>query len=367
MEKYKRIVIKIGTAVIADKTGKINPAVLKHLIDQIITFQKSGKEIILVSSGAVGAGRKFLDLKKEKSDILRRQTLAALGQAYLMKEYIDLFGKKNILVAQALLMRSDFVDRQRYLNAIGTLNRLIKEKIIPIINENDVVATEELGFGDNDGLAAMTAVALKADLLLILSKIKGLYTANPEEDKKAKIIDEVRGVSDELFKLCQDKKAKISFGGMLSKLKAARVATRAGVAAVIASGSEKNIIADVLAGKKAGTKFLPGAKKEKERNKWLLAGLTSSGSITVDDGAKNALLCRKSLLPVGLEQIKNDFKKGSLIEILDEAGRCFAAGIVRHNSEEIKKMLRLKKEKRIQELKKEFKDELIHSNDIIIL
>lgn len=367
MEEYKRIVIKIGTAVIADKTGKINPAVLTHLTNQITALHQSGREIVLVSSGAVAAGRQFLDLKGEKSDLLQRQTLAALGQAYLMKEYIDLFGKKNILIAQALLMRSDFVDRQRYLNAIGTLNRLIKEKIIPIINENDVVATEELGFGDNDGLAAMTAVAIKADLLLILSKINGLYTANPEEDKKAKMIHEVQGVNDELFKLCQDKKAKISFGGMLSKLKAARVATRAGVTAVIASGSEKNIITDVSAGEKVGTKFLPCAKKGNERQKWLLAGLTSQGSLTVDEGAKNALFSRKSLLPVGVSSLKNNFKKGSLIEIYDDEGACFAAGIVRYNSEEIKKMVLLKNERKTEELKKEYKNELIHSNDIIIL
>ena len=181
----KRIVIKIGTAVIANKSGRINPEVFKHLVNQIIDLHQKGHQIILVSSGAVGTGKKSLDMEEEKNSLSKKQTLAALGQSYLMRDYINQFEKKKILVAQALLMRRDFVERGRYLNAVGTLTRLLDKNIIPIVNENDVVATEELGFGDNDGLAAMTAVALKADLFIILSTVDGLYTGDPGKDKKA--------------------------------------------------------------------------------------------------------------------------------------------------------------------------------------
>ena len=292
----RRIVLKLGTNLLTSGRGRLDTGIMSDLVGQVARLRRQGFQFLIVSSGAVAAGRSKLGLTPESSRELKgiplKQVLAAVGQSGLMKTYEELFEKHGVVVAQALLSRSDLVDRAGYLNARNTLMALIDLGVITVINENDVVAVEELEgacFGDNDNLSGMVANLIDADLLIMLTDIGGLYTADPRCNEAASLITEVTEITGDIRAAAAGPRVSGGTGGMVTKLEAAGLATNSGVTVVIVPGREPDVIARVLRGEAIGTRFIPSARRE-SRERWMLSGLSTRGRVTVDEGASRALL-----------------------------------------------------------------------------
>jgi glutamate 5-kinase len=341
ISKAKRIVIKVGTSNLTDKSYRLDPRKVEKLAKEIVELKKHGKEVIVVSSGAIGAGIGKLNLKQRPRDIKVLQTTAAIGQNILMSTYDGYFAKYEQTIAQLLLTHEDFFNRQRYLNLKNTLIMLLKSDVIPIINENDTVAVDEIKLGDNDNLSALVASNLDADLLVILTDIDGLFTYDPKRSKKAEFISIVEELTPEIERIASAG-GKTGVGGMKTKIQAAKVTMKAGIPMVIANGNEENILSRIIAGERIGTIFLPDAEaKEKmnDRKHWIRFASSVKGKIKVDEGAKNALIKnRSSLLASGVIGVEDDFMSGDPVSIVDAKGVEFAKGITNYSSEEIKKI-----------------------------
>src|SRR3989339_1594129 len=289
--KNKRIVVKIGTNLLANNDGTIDSAKLGRLAKDIAEVYKSGIEVILVSSGAIACGVGRLKLKKRPTELPEKQAAAAVGQPLLMKMYEEQFSKYAIPVAQLLLTWEDFDNRNRYINTRNTFLSLLKLGAIPIVNENDTVSTEEIKFGENDTLSSLVAIKTEADMLVILTDVGGLYTQDPNKDKKAQIIPEVKKITDEIEKIAGSSRGSVfSSGGMLSKVKAAKMAVKSGVETVIANGCSSGCLQEIVSGKAIGTKFLAGDKVMDSRKRWIAFGAKVRGRILVDSGAAKAVL-----------------------------------------------------------------------------
>ncbi|HOX54197.1 MAG: glutamate 5-kinase [Candidatus Omnitrophica bacterium] len=350
--KIKRIVVKIGTSMLASSHGGLDNRIIEELVNQICSLAASGKQIILVSSGAIASGLAEMGLKTRPQDLSSLQAAASIGQSILMQRYNDYFKKNKVSCAQVLLTWEDFCQRQRYLNARNTVDRLLEYKIIPIINENDAVSTDEIKFGDNDKLSALVANLVEADLLILLSDVEGLYRT-----KKDDIISVVEELNDEIKKLAKgtDKKL-ISRGGMISKLEAAEIVMHAGIPCVIANGKTKDIIVKILEGQEIGTLFLPKKDKLVARDRWIAFGAKTKGKIVVDDGAKEALLKKgKSLLCPGVVDLDGKFVSGDMVSIVDKNHKEFARGISNYSSGELKTIKGCKG-----------KEEVIHRDNLVI-
>jgi len=341
ISEAKRIVIKIGTSNLTDKSYRLDPRKVEKLAKEIVELKKHGKEVIVVSSGAIGAGIGKLGLKQRPRDIKILQATAAIGQNILMSTYDRYFAKYEQTIAQLLLTHEDFFNRQRYLNLKNTLITLLKSGVIPIINENDTVAVDEIKLGDNDNLSALVASNLDADLLVILTDIDGLFTYDPKRSKKAEFISIVEELTPEIERIASAG-GKTGVGGMKTKIQAAKVTMKAGIPMVIANGNEENILSRIIAGERIGTIFLPDAEakeKMKDRKHWLRFASSVKGKIKVDEGAKNALIKnRSSLLASGVIGVEDDFMSGDPVSIVDAEGVEFAKGITNYSSEEIKKI-----------------------------
>ncbi|MBI4340434.1 MAG: glutamate 5-kinase, partial [Chloroflexi bacterium] len=315
---YHRIVAKAGTSVLTGRSDGLDMDLLSRLVEQIAALHKDGREVLLVTSGAVAAGRQALGQPRERRDVPFRQMLAAVGQGRLMHLYQELFARHGIVVAQALLTRADIADRQGYLNVRDTLLGLLEAGVIPIINENDVVASEELGdevFGDNDTLSALVSNLVDADLMVMLTDIAGLYTADPATHPEAQLIPRVERVDDLIDEVAaSEERHGWSRGGMTAKLRAAREAASWGAAVVIARGTQENVLPDAAAGKSVGTYFCPTGSKVESRLRWLMSGLSTRGEIRVDEGAAVALRTRgRSLLPAGVREVIGDFERHDVV------------------------------------------------------
>lgn len=342
----KRIVIKLGTNVLRNDEGEVALSRIYSFIEDISKLVKSGKEVIVVTSGAVGLGKKKLSLDSTDGDGIK-QACAAVGQSRLMSYYESGFGTFDIPVAQILLTEDDFSLRHRYLSLRTTLNKLLDLKVVPIINQNDTVSTIELNdmlagiqvcFSDNDKLSALVASELDADLLILLSDIDGLYTANPKEDKNAKLIGEVNCVTDEILALGTGA-SDGGRGGMKTKLEAAKLVTRFGGKVLIANGKEPYIINKIFEGKEVGTMFIPTDENLSGKKRWIGYATNVLGKLIVNEGAKKAILEKcTSLLPIGVLEVVNDFKQGEVVSICDENGTEFARGMVNYSSEECRKI-----------------------------
>ncbi|MBU0576949.1 glutamate 5-kinase [Patescibacteria group bacterium] len=332
----KRIVIKVGTGVLVTKTGKLDQKVLSHIVDQMAALLKEGHQLILVSSGAVGAGRELISFKKEEATMEKRM-LAAVGQTRLMEKYRNLFEKYGIEVAQILPLRDDFHHREKYITIRDTLERLMTNRIIPILNENDVLASADLRFSDNDNLAALTAVAVKADHIIFLTDIKGLYDANPDRNKNAKLIKEVKEITPEIKKEASGAVSKLGLGGMINKLVSIEMCTRACIEADICYGKGEESLSNAALGLRPGTHFpaICHTKKAKYlgRKAWLAAGVVPTGSIVIDEGAYDALKKGKSLLAVGVKKVMGQFNSGDVVSILDQKNIPIGTGMVHCSSE----------------------------------
>ena len=369
LKDVKRIVIKVGSSTITYGNGKRNFSRIDRLAREIADLANQGKEIILVSSGAVAVGVDRLGLAAKPKTIPGKQAAAAVGQGVLMHTYEKIFAEYGQIVAQVLLTRMDSVDRHRYTNSRNTFLALLEHKVIPIVNENDVVAIDELKIGDNDNLSALVAGIVDADLLIILSDIDGLYTANPQNDPNAQLVPEVTDITPEIEASAGDAGSKVGTGGMFTKIQAAKMATSSGINMVIASGEEKDAISRILEGEEIGTLFVSRENRLQFRKRWLAFGARIAGKIVVDDGCAKAV--RKaggcSILPAGITDVEGEFEAGNTISVVNKNGHELARGLANYSSEELD-MIKGAKTSEIENIlgHKHF-DEVIHRDDLVIL
>ncbi|OFW70673.1 MAG: glutamate 5-kinase [Actinobacteria bacterium RBG_19FT_COMBO_54_7] len=322
----------------------------------------------MVSSGAIAAGVEMLGLPERPQDIPSLQAASSVGQGLLLQLYTGLFQKKNILVGQILFTQYDFAHREQYLNARNTFARLLDQAVVPLVNENDTVAVEEIRFGDNDRLAALVAVLTEADLMVMLSDVKGLYTADPKRDKSARLISEVEKITPAMIKTAGKSMEEHSSGGMTAKLEAASIATASGVGVVIAPGRESDVLARVLRGNKVGTYFRPGHKKLRGHKHWIAHGARPRGTIVIDAGARQALLHGgKSLLPAGVLDCRGNFGPGDAVEVVDEKGKRIARGLCSLSMSDLERVKGLHTTEAGRRLKGDPSEEVIHRDYMVIL
>ena len=370
---YKRLVIKLGTNLLTGGTGRLDADRMTSLIGQVARLHQEGRETIVVSSGAIAAGREKLRFDdRNRKDIPFKQILAAVGQGCLMHTYEQLFGDHGIVVAQALLTKRDLSHRAGYLNARNTLLSLLDLRVVPIVNENDVVATDEIkgevAFGDNDNLSAMVANLVDADLLLLLSDVAGLHTADPHLDPRASLIPTVQKIDANIEHMAGGAGSIRGAGGMATKIQAAKLATSSAIAVVIADGSLPDVITRLAEGKSVGTLFLPKTTKLESRKRWMVSRLASRGKIVVDDGAAAALRRgRGSLLPAGIRGVEREFQRGDLVDIVGLQGNRIACGISNYSSADIQTIRGTHSEETMSLLGYEYGAEVVHRNNLVIL
>ncbi len=350
IRQARRVVIKLGTAVLMREDKGIALSRFYSFVEAIADIKQSGRDVLLVSSGAVGLGAERLGLQRSEQLLPLKQACAAIGQGRLMALYADAFDRLGMISAQVLLTEEDFSNRRRYLNLRGTITKLLELGALPIINENDTVSTAELesvdspsyvkvNFGDNDKLSALMASKIEADLLLILTDVEGLYTANPNSSTEAKLIPLVEEITQEVEELARGgQRSATGRGGMKTKLEAARIAVQSDCAVVIASGKIPDIIGRIFNGEEVGTLFLPHSELTSKR-RWIAYATTVKAALVVNPGARTALIERKaSLLAAGVIEVRGNFERGDVVSILDDQEREFARGIVNYSSVEARKI-----------------------------
>lgn len=338
--KAERIVVKIGSSLLTDGGRGLNKQAITGWVEQIANICLGNKDILLVSSGSVAEGISRLGLKQRPNTLHELQAAASVGQMGLIKTFEDCFQKHNLHAAQVLLTHDDLSNRQRYLNARNTLLALLGFNTIPVINENDAVATEEIRFGDNDTLAALVANLIGADLLIILTDQEGLMDSNPNINPDAQLISKALTNDPSLDKVAGDSTSGLGRGGMLTKIQAARLAARSGTATIIASGNESNIIKRIISGEEIGTFLVPNIDPIAARKQWLAGQLKIRGQLVLDNGAVNKLQnAGKSLLAIGVKSVSGQFNRGDLVTCFSNSGIEIARGIINYNSEESKKII----------------------------
>lgn len=364
----KRLVIKIGSNILADGKEGLNTKRISSIASDIALLHDKGYDIVIVSSGAVAAGMKKLGLKKRPKDIKLKQAAAAVGQSSLMWAYERSFGEFNRKVAQVLLTRDDFSDRKRYINSKNTLLTLLSYRIIPVINENDTVSTDEIKFGDNDHLASLVAGIIEAERFIILSDVEGLYTADPRHNPGAGLIEYVEEITPELEERAGGAGSVVGTGGMYSKILAAKRAMDHGIMVHIISGKKEGLLAALIEGKQCGTTFRPKKEKLSSRKGWIAYGSRSKGSLTLDDGAVKALVeGGKSLLPSGIISAEGAFDTGDAVYCLSAKGDRIAKGLTNYSSSELEK-IRGKRTSEIEGiLGYKYSDEAIHRDNLVLL
>ena len=368
---YHRIVAKFGTSLLTGGSDRLDGDIMSRLVAQVAQLHQQGLEMLVVSSGAIASGRHKLGLTKELRGIPFKQVLASVGQNRLMQAYEQLFSQYDITVAQALLTKADLSDRAGYLNARNTLLALLELGVLCIVNENDVVAVDEIQeakFGDNDNLSAMVANLVDADLLLILTDTAGLYTADPHRNSDACLISQVERIDSEIERLAADIPSGLGTGGMITKIEAAKLATASGVTVVIADGREPGIILRLAAGEALGTRFLPVTSKLESRKRWMLSGLSTKGKLVVDSGAAVALKKQKrSLLAAGIRQVEGDFQRGDIVNIYDSEGSRLGCGITNYSSSDISIIKGAHSRKIATLLGYDYGSEIVHRNNLVVL
>ncbi|WP_171966148.1 glutamate 5-kinase [Cronobacter sakazakii] len=338
MSNSQTLVVKLGTSVLTGGSRRLNRAHIVELVRQCAQQHAAGHRIVIVTSGAIAAGREHLGYPELPATIASKQLLAAVGQSRLIQLWEQLFSIYGIHVGQMLLTRADMEDRERFLNARDTLTALLDNRIVPVINENDAVATAEIKVGDNDNLSALAAILAGADKLLLLTDQQGLFTADPRNNPQAELIQDVYGIDDTLRGIAGDSVSGLGTGGMGTKLQAADVAGRAGIETVIAAGSKPGVINDVIEGLPVGTRFHPQQTPLENRKRWIF-GAPPAGEITVDEGAQSAILERgSSLLPKGIKSVTGNFSRGEVIRIRNLEGRDIAHGVSRYNSDALRRI-----------------------------
>lgn len=343
MAHGKRIVVKVGTSTLTTADGRIDVAWLRSLSAQIAAVRGEGAQVVVVSSGAISAGVEAMDMGKRPTDLTGLQATAAVGQVQLIGRYAELLGERGVRAAQVLLTRHDTGHRQAYLFACRTLERLLDMGTVPVVNENDTTAVEEIRFGDNDTLAALVGVMVHADLVVLLTDIEGLYDADPRAVEDAALLEHVDELTDEVLAAAGGAGTEGGSGGMVTKLEAARILMKAGVPMVICDGSRADVLVDAFHGEPVGTYFAGGEGEVEARKLWIAFARHPKGSVVVDAGATDALCLRgKSLLPAGVVRVEGVFRAGDPVAIVDANGRQVARGLTDLSSVELDRVKGLK-------------------------
>ena len=368
---YQRIVVKLGTSLLSGGSDNLNLETMSKLVAQIAELHRQGHEIVVVSSGAIASGRHKLGLTIKAKGIPYKQVCFSIGQSRLMNVYEQLFEPHGITIAQGLLTKSGLVDRSGYLNTRNTMLGLLELGVISIINENDMVAVDEINeakFGDNDNLSAMVANMVDADLLILLTEVDGLFTTDPNIYKNARLIPEIAHINNDIEKLAGNTKSKLGTGGMVTKIEAAKLATESGVAVIIANGRTPDVLLKVARGEKLGTLFLPVTGKLDSRGRWMLSGLNTKGKLVVDAGAVEALKKQKrSLLAAGIKQVTGKFQRGDIVDIYDINDIHLGAGITNYGSDDIDAIKGMHSQKIATLIGCDYGAEVIHRNNLVIL
>ncbi|HAS6233883.1 TPA: glutamate 5-kinase [Vibrio vulnificus] len=364
----KTIVVKLGTSVLTGGTLALDRAHMVELARQCAELKKQGHSVVVVSSGAIAAGREHLGYPALPNAMASKQLLAAVGQSQLIQTWESLFALYGIKIGQMLLTRADLEDRERFLNARDTINALVDNGIIPVVNENDAVATSEIKVGDNDNLSALVGILCGADKLLLLTDQKGLYTADPRKDPNAELIKEVKVIDDTLRKIAGGSGTTLGTGGMATKLQAADIARRAGIEVIISAGRGQNVIFDALSPAPQGTRFLPCEEALENRKRWILAGPAASGDIVIDQGAVKAVVEKgSSLLAKGVTKVLGEFSRGEVVRVTDAQGHLVARGIASYSNQDMAKIAGKHSKDIISILGYDYGSEVIHRDDMVVI
>jgi glutamate 5-kinase len=366
LDKARRVVLKLGSAVLTAAEGLDLP-LIQRLVAEIAALRDTGRQLVMVSSGAVAAGLKKLGFKERPPGMPQVQALAAAGQSTLMQTYEEAFAAHGLKVAQILLTHDDLAARKRFVNAKNTLFTLLQWGVVPIINENDTVATHELKFGDNDNLAALIANLVEADLLILLTNTEGLYERDPREDPDAPLLTFLEISDPRLDTAAGKRPTELGRGGMVTKLQAVKKAAAGGIPSLIANGRRPGVLGEIFAGREVGTFFLPQAQKLTARQYWLAYNVSPEGAILVDAGAREALVRQhKSLLPAGVLEVFGGFRKGAPVSLVDPEGQTFAVGLSNYSSRDINRIKGKQTQEIAQALGHTDVDEVIHRDNLVI-
>ncbi len=368
MIAYRRVVVKLGTSVLTSGSQALDKAHMVELARQMAQLMKSGVEVVLCTSGAIAAGREHMQFPSLPDTMANKQLLAAVGQSQLILAWSNLFALYGLHVGQLLLTRADLHDRERYLNARDTLNALLAQNIIPIINENDAVATNEIKVGDNDNLSARAALLCDADLLILLTDQPGLFDADPRSNPDAKLISKVTNIDDSLRQLAGGAVSGLGTGGMATKLEAADLARRSGVEVVIASGHHQDVIAKAARRVDVGTHFCTTKNPLESRKQWILAGPATRGKLVLDDGAVLAVTQKgRSLLSKGVVEVMGEFDRGATLQLVDKKGKEVARGMSRYSASAARKIAGFHSDDIEGLIGYDYGDAIIHRNDMVVL
>ena len=365
LSDYRRLVVKVGSSLLIDDAGELNRHWLETLADDIGRLARDGHEILIVSSGAIAIGSSVLGINKARARLEDLQAAAAAGQVQLVHAYQSILGVHGIAAAQVLLTPEDTENRRRFLNARGTLARLLERNVIPIINENDTVATEEIRYGDNDRLAARVAQLVMADALILLSDVDGFYTADPGTNPAAEHIPEVKRITNDMLGMAGETRSDVGSGGMATKVQAARIATHAGCSTVIASGAIDHPISALLSGARH-TVFRAEGTPAAARKQWLAGVLEVQGELCVDDGAVNALRNGKSLLPVGVVEVIGNFRRGDVVNIIGPSGEELGRGLAEYSDSEAGRLAGCQSEQIEEKLGYRGRSVMVHRDELVL-
>ena len=392
-DRAKRLVVKVGTNTLTGGEDQLSRPQMLGVVRQVARLVRDGHQVALVSSGAIVAGRQALQVARNgkaaaahaandvssgeprrsaasaarRRDIPFKQVLAAVGQTRLMQKWDELFSSEDIIVAQTLLTRGDLADRQGYLNSRNTLLALLERGVVPIINENDVVATEEIKIGDNDNLSALVANLIDADLLVLLTDQAGLFTADPRRNSTATLIAEVPVISDEIMALAAGAGTVRGTGGMVTKVQAARLATESGITVLVAGGTTENVLVRAARGEAIGTRFPSNRTRLESRKRWILSGLAGKAAAHIDEGAVVALRRGRSLLPAGIVNVKGPFDRGDSVNIVGPDAKIIACGVANYGAADLARIKGCRSAEINQILGYHFGDEVIHRNNVVML
>ncbi len=359
-----RAVVKIGTSSITNSLGELDERVLAKLCEEIVTARAAGHSVTLVCSGAIAAGMPALGLTRRPNDVGTLQAIAAVGQPRMMERMSARFATHDVVAGQVLLTPYDFLHRTQYLHARETFARLIDLGVVPVVNENDTVADDEIRFGDNDRIAALVANLIGADVLVLLTDTGGVFTADPRQDANASLIEQITAVDEALEAAVGGAGSDRGSGGMATKLAAARIAAWSGVRSVIASADKPGVVAGAIAGEPVGTVVQPRAERLPSRKLWIAFAIGAAGRIVVDEGARRALVSDgRSLLAAGVRDVQGQFEAENAVEVVDESGRVFAKGLVTMASDAV----RAAAGKRSAELPAGTPSEVVHRDDLVVL
>ncbi len=365
LSEYRRLVVKVGSALLIGDDGHVHRGWLEGLAEDIARLNADGHEVLIVSSGAIAIGSTVLGLNKRRARLEDLQAAAAAGQVQLVHAYQEALSAHDIVAAQILLTPEDTENRRRFLNARGTLGKLVEHSVIPIINENDTVATDEIRYGDNDRLAARVAQLVMADALILLSDVDGLYTADPGKDSNAKHIPEVPNITDEVQIMAGETRSDIGSGGMATKVQAARIATHAGCSTVITSGAIVRPLEALAAGGKC-TVFRAEGSPAAARKQWLAGVLEVRGELRLDDGAVTALKNGNSLLPVGVIEVVGNFRRGDVVTIVDASGNEIGRGLAEYSDEDAQRLVGCHSEDIEEKLGYRGRSVMVHRDELVL-